>query len=192
MSTPNTTHVKVGTGGTHSRPTLNWCSKKFLFLAGSLCLLFVCLVVIILILRRPDSATDKENYATAVSSARDLDNRGNPDDAVAKLREYAASAQDPDQKAYAESLEGTIYERNGDDVKARAAYEKGVNLPGDKGGIAAHEGLARIETRAGNKDKAIEHWRKCIELKKSGIDYSWRAQDIMNYERYIKALGGDV
>lgn len=193
VSKPKITDMKVGTGGTAQFPVkLNWRSITFQLAAGGCVFLLLIVVGLMLVLNKPDEVVDKQKYSAAVSTARDLDNKGQPDEAVAKLREYAATSQDADQKAYAESLEGTIYERNGELEKARAAYEKGVHLPAEKGGVAANEGLARIETKLGNKEKAIAYWRTCIELKKNGKDYPYRDQDIMNYGRYIKALGGEI
>lgn len=106
---------------------------------------------------------DKRRYDIAIQQSNNYRRLRQNDKALEVLQDYAATAKSNEYKIFTYTKIGTIHEVNKEYDKALAAYRQAEKLKGrDDRAIAV--GIARSSYALGDKQTAIEYYKKCIAV----------------------------
>lgn len=107
-------------------------------------------------------------------------------DLVSAFISAKPSSQDEEQ-AYI--LKGEIEESEAQPSQALVSYQTADTLAGGKDGTLVAS-IARSAEESGNKELALENYRKLLTTAQSGADYPGKQDEINQIKKHIQDLGG--
>lgn len=194
---------------TSNKPSLvsNLLSNKKLLVIAGVVLLVVVLIAILLLSRdkQPDlnkqvvenanraplqeiPAPATDDYSKALIEADRLSG-SNDAGAISVLEPLANKETDP-KKLYPLTLRlGDLYFKGGNWTSAITWYEKALQT-GEPGSENVYEMIGAAAEKSGNKSKAIDSYKKLVEIIQKNQQGKIAQDNIAKYQELIKNLGG--